>query len=405
MKVFEINVVYGTGSTGHIVARLKQAVESEGGSCMAAYGRGTSHEADTCRIGSDPDMYYHALMSRLTDQTAFYSKKSTRELIRGIKEYQPDLIHLHNLHGYFIHVELLFEFLKEYGKPVLWTLHDCWPFTGHCPYFTRAQCEKWKTHCSDCPQKKEYPASFFRDCSGRNYERKKAAFTGVDGLTIVTPSRWLAGLAGQSFLKEYPVRVIPNGIDLRRFAPQKSEFRSKYHLEGKFVLLGVANLWTEKRKGLADFIALARLLGEDYRIVLVGGFGKKMPPLPSNVICLSRTESITELVELYSGADLFLNLTYEDNYPTVNLEALACGTPVLTYDSGGSPESVSRGGGFVVPPGDLRETAAKIREYRKDPGQICLEEGVFDRGFLDEERYIKEYLELMREAVSDRIRT
>lgn len=398
MKVFEINVVYGTGSTGRIVASLKHAIESEGGECIAAYGRGNLLETGTYRIGSDLDMYLHALLTRITDKTAFYSKRSTKKLIKEIRRFEPDVIHLHNLHGYFLNIEILFDFLKKYGKPVVWTLHDCWAFTGHCPYFTYVRCERWKSRCYECIQKQQYPASRWKDNSRQNHERKQKAFTGMERLTLVTPSNWLRDLLEESFLKSYCVRVIHNGVDVSRFRPTESSFRSRYHLGDKFLLLGVANLWSSERKGLSDFIRLAEKLEDDCVIILVGTPGRPLADLPERILSIPHTENIDELVEIYSSADIFLNLTYEDNYPTVNLEALACGTPVLTYASGGSPESVSKKSGFVVKPGDLDAVMECIIQYRRHPEVFNLGENDFDRGFLDERNEVSAYLQLMHEV-------
>lgn len=395
MKVFEINEVYGSGSTGRIVARLKSAIESEGGECLAAYGRGVSWEPGTYRIGSKQDVYLHALLTRFTDKTAFYSKRSTKRLVNKIERFEPDLIHLHNLHGYYLNVEVLFDFLKKYEKPVIWTLHDCWAFTGHCPYFTHAGCDKWKSHCFKCVQKKQYPASKWKDNSWQNFERKRRAFTGVDHMTIVVPSKWLKDLIKESFLKDYVIKVIHNGINIDRFRPSLGNFRERYRLEDKFLLLGVANLWSEERKGFSDFIRLAGMLDESYRIILVGTPGSRSADLPEKILLIPHTERIEELVEIYSSADIFLNLTYEDNYPTVNLEALACGTPVITYMSGGSPESVSEKSGFVVKPGDLDAVMKCLVWYRAHPGVFDLKGKDFDRGFLDERNEVTAYLRLM----------
>ena len=250
---------------------------------------------------------------------------------------------------------------------VLWTLHDCWPFTGHCAYFTMAGCEKWRTHCEKCPQKSSYPASLV-DNSYTNYERKRKIFTGVHDLTIITPSEWLASLVKMSFLREYPVEVRNNTIDTGIFRPTKNNFREKYNLMGKFIVLGVASLW-EGRKGLHDFVKLSSLLDpEKFAVVLVG----KMTPeqqksLPENIITIPRTESRKDLAGIYTAADVFFCSSYEENYPTVNLEAEACGTPVITYDSGGCPETVKRDDSCVVRTGDVEAVRNIIIQKTTDP--------------------------------------
>ena len=281
-----------------------------------------------------------------------------KELIKQIRDYAPDIIHLHNLHGCYINVDVLFRFLKIYGKPVVWTLHDCWPFTGHCAHFAVAGCEKWKTGCYDCPQRKSYPVALLLDQSKRNYLAKKKLFTQLGDLTIVTPSHWLAELVQQSFLNKCRIEVIHNGIDTKVFKPSATEFRKKHGLENKRIVLGVASSW-DARKGFDDFLSLAEMLGSAVQMVMVGLSQEQCLALPDNILGITRTDSTKELAELYSSADVFVNLTYEDTYPTVNLEAQACGTPVITYRTGGSVESVPEAN--VVEQGDLQGVANKIR--------------------------------------------
>lgn len=354
MKVLMINSVCGIRSTGRICTDIAQELENNGHECKIAYGREAvpaRFEKYAVRIGSDFGVKLHAGLSRIFDKSGFYSRRATAKFIKWIKTYDPDIIHLHNLHGYYLNVETLFKYLKQANKPVVWTLHDCWTFTGHCPYFDMSGCEKWKTGCAHCPQKKQYPVSLVFDNSKKNYLRKKACFTDVDNLTIVSPSQWLKDLVGNSFLREYPVNVIANGVDIEVFKPTNGDFKSRYGLDGKTVILGVAGVW-EERKGLNDFIRLAKILDDRYRIVLVGLSDAQLAELPENVIGIKRTNNVSELAEIYTAADVLFNPTYEDNYPTVNLEAQACGTPVITYTTGGSGESVPTEN--VVPRGDLQ---------------------------------------------------
>lgn len=361
MKVLMINSVCGIRSTGRICTDIAEVLTSGGHECRIAYGRESvpvQYQAYGLRVGSEWGVRLHGLQARLFDSAGFGSKAATRRLVEQIRQYDPDLIHLHNLHGYYLDVETLFGWLKEANKPVVWTLHDCWPFTGHCPHFTVAKCGRWKTGCHGCPEKSRYPASLWLDRSRENYVRKQRAFTGLERLTLVTPSRWLADLVGESFLKEYPVEVIPNGIDLNVFQPTSGDFRQRHHLEDKKIVLGAASAWDD-RKGLADLVKLAELLGGEYAVVVVGVTHKQKAALPGSVIAITRTESPRELAELYTAADVFVNPTYEDNYPTVNLEAHACGTPVITYRTGGSVESVPEH--CVVPCGDINALAEKIR--------------------------------------------
>lgn len=361
MKLLEINVCSGCKSTGRIasdVARLF-VQQNEGNEARIAYGRGyLDCGIETYRITTKNEVRLDALKTRIFDNAGFNNKRATVKFIEWVKAYDPDIIHLHNIHGYYINVKVLFEYLKTSGKKIIWTLHDCWAFTGHCAYFDYAKCERWKKGCHDCPQKKEYPTSVFADCSRKNYEQKKALFTGVPNMTVVTPSEWLTALVKQSFLAGYPVYTIHNGIDTKSFCPTDGDLREKYNLSDKKVLLGVASPWSA-RKGFQDILKLSDMISDQYRIVAVGLSKEQMEGLPSNVIGIQKTNSKTELAEWYTLADVFLNPTYEDNYPTVNLEAQACGTPVITYRTGGSVESVPAE--YVVDCGNVEQLYEKVQ--------------------------------------------
>lgn len=369
MKILQINSTCGYGSTGRIAVDILNTVVKNGGEGLICYGRGSApNKVPSYRIGSEMLVKIHGGLSRITDRQGFYSAGATKDLIRKIKEYDPDIIHLHNIHGYYLDVRVLFDYLKKCGKPIVWTLHDCWAFTGHCAFFTVSGCEKWKTGCNLCPSKKEYPQSLLCDSSEKNYNEKKEFFTGISSLILVTPSVWLKELVENSFLKEYPVKVINNGINTDVFKPTEGDFRRKYGVEDKRIYLGVASVW-EERKGLRDLIKLSKMLNENERMVLVGLTKSQMTQLPKDIIGIERTESAEELAEIYTAADVFLNPTYEDNYPTTNLEAIACGTPVVTYKTGGSPESVTAGRGISVSVGDtekMYEAAKTLTPIKTD---------------------------------------
>ena len=352
MKVFQVNSVCGTGSTGRIVCDIKQMLKNSGNDCRIAYGRGFFDDPDCVKIENDLVFKAHVFFSRITDRQGFYSTAATRRLVRDIEQFNPDIIHLHNIHGYYLDIRVLFEFLKQYNKPVVWTLHDCWAFTGHCAYFSFAGCEKWKTECGQCPQKSAYPASVLIDNSKKSFNLKKDLFTDIDNLQIVTPSNWLNGVVKESFLKKFPVTTIYNGIDLNVFKPLKSDFKSKNGLSGKKVVLGVANVW-EKRKGLYDFIKLSQVLPNDYKIVLVGLSEKQIAALPQNILGISRTENINQLVEIYSAADVYVNTSVEETMGLTTVEALACGTPAVVYNATAVPEMVNEKCGKVVNVGDI----------------------------------------------------
>lgn len=371
MKVLMINVVCGIRSTGRICTDLATALEAQGHEVKIAYGRENVPEQFqkyAVRIGTDLDVKLHGVKARLLDGAGFGSKKATEKFIEWVKEYDPDVIHLHNIHGYYINVEVLFNYLKDCGKKVIWTLHDCWSFTGHTPYCDSVNCERWITGCYECPLTKAYPASFV-DKSKQNWRKKEEIFSGIKDLTTITPSEWLAGLVRNSFLAEYPVKVINNGIDTSKFYPIESDFRKKNGLEGKFVLLGVATVFDDM-KGYSDFLKLREMLGDEYRIVLVGLTKVQIKDLPRGILGIERTSSVRELAEIYSAADLFLNLSYCENYPTVNIEAMSCGTPVLTYKTGGSPEIVEKYGGIIVEQGNTTAVANKCRNIKSGEERI-----------------------------------
>lgn len=354
MKYLFINSVAGVGSTGRIAAEKCRELMAQGHQCVISYGRDKANCDDipTLCIGSATDYKLHGIKTRLFDQHGFGSKAATRRFLEQVKEYDPDVIWLHNIHGYYIHIGLLFEYLKTCGKKIIWTLHDCWAFTGHCSYFDYVGCDRWKAGCHDCPQKKAYPASMLLDNSRSNYKKKRSLFTGIPDLTIITPSQWLADLVQESYLKEYSVEVVYNTINTGIFKPTPSDFREKHGLEEKKIILGVASVW-EARKGLGDFVKLAEMLDDNYRIVLVGLTPEQAKQMPENVIAIPRTNSPQELAAIYTTADVLVNPTYEDNYPTVNLEAQACGTRVITYDTGGCRETLFREDSTAIPKGDL----------------------------------------------------
>lgn len=356
MILLQINTVANSGSTGRIAEGIGFAAQNAGYHSCIAYGRYANPSvSQLIKIGSRIDQYEHALETRLFDNHGLASRNATRDFISQIDRIHPAIVHLHNIHGYYINYEILFNYFKRKKTPVVWTLHDCWPFTGHCSYFTIAQCVKWKTQCSNCPIKSEYPQSFFANNAANNFKRKKNTFTSLKSITIVSVSHWLDDLVSQSFLKDSRHLVIHNGIDTDAFAPsfKAHEIREKCGVrDNEMMLLGVASVWSD-RKGLHDFLELAKSISPDTKLVLIGLSPKIIRKLPENVVGIERTESVQQLSDYYSAADLFLNLTYEDNYPTTNLEAVSCGTPCLTYRTGGSPESISAETGFVTAQGDF----------------------------------------------------
>lgn len=366
MKVLQINSVCGIGSTGRIATDIHNILIEQGHESYIAYGRDLPKNCDNAiRIGTKFDNYTHVAKTRVLDKHGFGSKRATIKFIDEVKELNPDIIHLHNLHGYYINIEILFNYLKKANKPVIWTLHDCWPFTGHGAYLDKVENLSGNNMFIYGTDKKSYPQSLLLNNAKGNYNSKEKIFTGVKNLTIVTPSQWLAELVQESFLKEYPVKVINNGINLNKFRPNVGDFRKNFNLYGKFIILGVASVW-DRRKGLKFFIELADKLDEDEVIVLVGLSKNQMKDIPEKVIGITRTNDIEELVNIYASANVFLNPTLEDNFPTTNIEALACGTPVITFDTGGSPEILDKVSGIVSPVKDSEGLYKSVKVIKNE---------------------------------------
>lgn len=364
LKILQINSVCGNGSTGRIATDLYNIIEEEGYESVIAYGRNdASQEINTIKIGTNFDNYMHVAKTRISDKHGFGSTKATITFINQIKDYDPDIIHLHNIHGYYLNIEILFNYLRESNKPIVWTLHDCWAFTGHCAYYSMIKCTRWKTECHDCPLKNKYPASKFADNSRWNYLRKKELFTSLDNLFLVTPSEWLANEVKLSYLSEYPLTVINNGIDLKAFRPTENDFKLNYNIEDKFIILGVASFWDE-RKGLATFVELSEKLNEDFQIILVGLTDNQKKAIPRNILCISKTNSIKELADIYSAADIFINPSREETMGLVTVEALACGTPAIVYNATAIPEVIDSTCGFVIEENNVNDLIEAIKKCK-----------------------------------------
>ena len=399
--VLQINVAINYGSTGKIAEQIGLLVMQRGWESYIAHGRYINpSESKSIQVGNRLNWLLHALLTRLTDGHGLFSTRATRRLVKQIEEIKPDIIHLHNIHGYYINYRILFEYLQNTNIPIIWTLHDCWSMTGHCTHFEYAKCDRWKSGCYDCPEQKSYPASLLIDRSRRNYIEKRELFTSVKNMTIVPVSNWLGGIVKESFLGKYDVKVIHNGIDISTFQPLPSDIKERYGIVDKKIILGVASPWS-RRKGLNDFFELHRHISSNkYQIVLIGLSEDQIKSLPNGIIGLARTESVEELAQWYSVADVFVNPTYEDTYPTTNLEAISCGTPVVTYRTGGSPESVTPQTGRVVEQGDIEGVAKAIEslcaEDREHLRKRCREYAVahFDKQECFE-RYIKLYEQIL----------
>jgi len=394
MKIVQINATCGQGSTGNICLSISRLLTENGVENYVLYTVGDCAEPTAVKVGDISSVRIAAARSRLTGNYGFTSKHITKQILYLLKKIQPDIVHLHNLHSHNCHLKLLLDYLRENRIKVFWTFHDCWAFTGYCPHYTLAGCDKWKTGCASCPQYRHY--SLFTDKSESLYRKKKALTEGLR-LTVVTPSRWLAGQVRQSFFQNFPVKVIYNGVDRSVFYPRKSDFRKRNGLEDVFVLLGAAFHW-DNRKGLDVFIELFRRLDpRNYKIVLVGTDSEVEKLLPDGIISVRRTESKEELAELYTAADVFVNPTREEVLGLVNLEANACGTPVVTFDAGGSPECICETSGVVVAVDDIEameKQIVRIAAQKPFTEQMCVNRAAA----FDKEKQYKQYLDLYAEV-------
>lgn len=391
MKIVQINTSCGRGSTGKICVSISELLTQNGIENYILFSHNTNGYSLGISCSNRKYIKFQALKSRLWGNYGFNSNSATKRMVAELERIQPDIVHIHNIHGHDCNLEKLLGYLKKKNIKVYWTLHDCWNFTGYCTYFSLENCDKWKNGCHNCGLSRSY--SWFFDRSSALYKKKKEAVEGLD-LTIITPSQWLADLVRQSFLREFPVEVINNGIDLKLFKQSASNYRAKNQLENKKIILGVANEW-ETRKGLDVFIELSKRLPDDYTIVLVGTNDEIDKILPTNIVSIHRTNNQQELAEIYTAADVFVNPTREDNYPTVNMEAIACGTPVVTFRTGGSPEMLDETCGSVVDCDDidaLEKEIIHICETRPYSAEACEKHS---KAFDQNERFM-EYVSLYK---------
>lgn len=367
MKLLQITIEVNSGSVGRIAEQIGEVAIAHGWESYITYARNhLPSVSKTIRIGTKFSLYWHGVMTRLFDRHCLHSSHATKELIKRIEEVKPDIIQLHHIHGYYLNMEILFNYLSSIKTPVVWVFHDCWSFTGHCAHYEAIGCDKWQTECSNCPLTAQYPKSFYCDRSKSNYAHKKRLFNSVANMTIVPVSYWMGDQVRKSFLSKYPMCVIQNGIDLKQFYPKGTGaincVKQKYSIPNdKHIVLGVASTWDD-RKGLRDFYKLFNLLSEKCIIVLVGLSSKQISSLPAGIIGIKRTENVSDLASLYSMSLVFVNPTWEDTFPTTNLEAISCGIPVVTYKTGGSTESVTNQTGYVVEKGDVAGINACIQQ-------------------------------------------
>lgn len=364
MKLLQINSTANWGSTGRIAEQIGNVAISLGWDSYIAYGRyANKSNSRLIKIGDKVDSAWHLMCARLFDCQGLCSRKATKRLVEQIEHIKPDLIHLHNIHGYYLNYEILFKYLRNTGIPVVWTLHDCWTFTGHCAHFSYDKCEKWKKECKECPLKGEYPSSLLLDRSRKNFLCKKSLFSSLENMAVVSVSKWLDSMVDASFLTDKQRHVIYNGIDVKVFSPMTDidELREKYNLQNKKVLIGVASVW-DKYKGYDDYLRLHEMLPDNTQLIMVGLSEKQLNALPEGIIGLQRTQNVEELVKLYSLADIVLNLSYQETFGLTTVEGFACGTPGVVYNKTASPELIDESCGKIVEAGNMVQLLSAITE-------------------------------------------
>lgn len=392
MKVLLINTFIGSTSTGNLVYDIYKTNIEAGNQCVIAYGRKDTKEvADAYRISSKIDYTTHAIWTRITDLNGLGSGYVTHKFLKFMDNYKPDVVHLHNLHGYYININILFKYLCQKNIPIVWTFHDCWPFTGHCPYYTNIGCDKWKTGCCHCPKKKEHPASYIFDNSEYNYKLKERLFTMPRRMVITPVSKWLENEVRNSFFKNCDIETVYNGVNFKIFYPRKSMFKEKHGLCEKKILLGVAVNWVPS-KGLDDLVELSRIISDEYKIVIVGLTEEQKEALPDSVLGIERTANADELAEIYSAAEVFVNPSREETFGMVTAEALSCGTPAVVYNTTASPELIDKNTGVAVTVGNIKQLYAAIKEINKEKmSAACVERA---RNLFDKEKNQRKYIDI-----------
>ncbi len=408
-KLVQINSAVNFSSTGKIVEQIGMKAQSQGWECYVAHSARYYREThlENISVESIFEENIHAGLTQLFDVHGYGSLLSTWRLTNELEKIKPDIIHLHNIHGYYINYPILFRYLAKSDIPVVWTFHDCWPMTGHCVHYTDENCFKWKEGtCSNCPKKKSYPSAFFLDRSTQNFKNKRKYFTSLNNLTIVPVSYWLGSVVEQSFMGKYPVRVIQNGIDLDVFYPRLEKIdviREKYSWKNKFVILGVATGWSEE-VGLSTFYKLRESLDYRFSIVMVGLTEKQKSELPKGITGILRTQNAEELAEIYSASDVLFNGSFQETFGLVTAEAIACGTPAIVYDSTACPEIVTDMTGRVVPVGDVSKVIDAIIslselpfDHRQAMTNACIN---YAKAHFNKEEKYQEYINLYNSLIS-----
>lgn len=400
--ILQINVDANNGSNGSIARDIGDIALSKGWRSIIAYGRKhIPSNSELIRVGTDWDVKVHGLFTRLTDLHGLGSYFFTRRLVKQFKAINPDIIHLHNIHGYFVNYKVLFDYINKYNKPVVWTFHDCWPFTGHCGHYISHNCYKWRTSCYKCPARTEYPTSWFIDNSTFNYSLKKTLFTKPENLVVVAVSNWLKSVIDQSYFSKYPVKVIYDGIDTESFQYRNSNLKTKLGIEGKYVLMSAAANWSAS-KGWDDYLKVASRLPQNYIIILIGVTLEQQKTLPPKIIGIQRVEGKEKLAEYYSIADVLLNLSYAETFGMTTAEAMACGTPGISYNITACPELLTKETGLVVEPGDIKGVLNAIDTIIKN-GRLFYSEACRNRvlNHFDFKEVNKQYFDIYEQLLKN----
>lgn len=397
-KIVEINGI-NYGSTGNTAINIATEAKKQGYDMYLFFrnsrvGKSRLKENQEL-IGNWLDKVISERLCYITGLNGYFNIINTHSLLKRLDQIKPDLIHLHSLCDSFVNIEMLFKYIIKNDIPVIWTLHDSWPFTGRC---AQNRCTKWQEGCGNCPHKDYYPGTLYFDNSKKVLEKRAKLYNQLNNLTIVTPSKWLGSLVSKSIFKnKYPVKVINNGINLNVFKPTESSFREKHNLQDKYIVLALAYYW-DHSKGLDIIIELSKRLPSNYQIVLVGTNDELDKILPSNIISIHRTNTQEELVEIYSASDVFINPTRDENYPTVNMEAIACGIPVITFDTGGSAEIISDNTGSSIKMNDtdgMEKEIIRVCETKPYSKEDCLKRS---KSFDMQDKY-KEYVQLYKQLL------
>lgn len=398
MKILQINATYRIGSTGKIISDLNDILTQNGheGYMLCAYALETKDNLyimDNMRYPFNAKL--NILKMRITGLNGYSKKKETIKALEWIDSIEPDVIHLHNIHGDWINLEYLFEYIKRKNARVIWTLHDCWAFTGRCSHFENYGCIKWKHECDACRNSNVYPITYFFDKSKKMFRDKKRWFSKIQNMELITPSEWLAELVSNSMLKEYPVTIIPNGVDTAVFFPREEGSKYLEGLERKRLILGVANCWTEG-KGLRKFIELDKIIDhEEFQIILVGLSKKQVKDIPKTIIPILRTNNQVELAKIYSQVDCYLNCSILETMGMTTVEAMACGMPVIVFDKTAIPETVGNGCGIILDSDctieEIYSAVKDICSTRWERKDKCISHVMCN---FDKEKQYKKYLKL-----------